>query len=58
MQIHLLKGYEYSFNPETDTTDLIEPIIEKGFSKDSHATSFIKAIAKEWGRYLENREID
>lgn len=58
VQIHLLKGNEYVFNPETETTKLIEPKIEKGFSKNSHAVSFIKTISAEWEKYLESREIE
>lgn len=56
VQIHLLKGREYVFNPETEITELIEPIIRKGFGKNNHANSFIESISEEWEKYLENKE--
>lgn len=58
VQIHLLKGNEYVVNPETETTELIQPIIKKGFGKNSYATSFIETITKEWEKYLENKDAE
>lgn len=58
VQIHLLKGREYVFNPETEMTELIEPIIKKGFGKNKHANSFIESITEEWEKYLENKEAE
>lgn len=58
VQIHLLKGNEYVFNSETETTELIQPIITKGFGKNSYATSFIETITKEWEKYLENKDVE
>ena len=55
VNIHLLKGNEYVFNSETETTELIEPKIVKGYGNDSHAMSFIKIISKEWEKYLESK---
>ena len=58
VQIHLLKGSEYVFNPESEVTELIEPIIKKGFGKSKHANSFIETITGEWGEYLENKQLE
>lgn len=57
VQIHLLKGNEYIFNPDTEITELIEPKIEKGYGNRSHAISFIENISEEWEKYLESKEI-
>ncbi|MGC3977782.1 MAG: hypothetical protein QM751_05815 [Paludibacteraceae bacterium] len=57
VNIHLLKGNEYVFNEETETTELIEPKIVKGFGEDRYAMSFIKTISEEWEKYLESKEI-
>ena len=57
VNIHLLKGHEYVFNPDKEITELIEPKIVKGFGEDRHAMSFINAISKEWENYLESKEI-
>ncbi len=56
VQIHLLKGREYVFNPETEITELIEPIIKKGFGKNEHARIFIENISEEWDKYLSNQD--
>ncbi|MDO5509190.1 MAG: hypothetical protein Q4F57_00705 [Weeksellaceae bacterium] len=58
VNIHLLKGNEYLYNPEEETMELIQPIIRKGFGEDRHAWSFIEAISEEWGKFLEGREFD
>lgn len=58
VNIHLLRGYEYVFNPETEITELIEPIIIKGYGNDSHAMSFIKTLSEEWEKYLESIEFN
>jgi len=58
VQIHLLKGHEYIFNPDTETTELIKPVIEIGFGNNSHAIDFIETISEEWERYLESKETD
>ncbi len=57
VNIHLLKGNEYVFNEETETTELIEPKIKKGFGKTEYAMSFIETISEEWEKYLESKEI-
>lgn len=56
--IHLLKGREYVYNAESDATELIEPIIKKGFGKLKYANFFIKSISVEWENYLENNETE
>lgn len=56
VQIHLLKGREYVFNPETEITELIEPIIKKGFGKIELAQTFIESITEEWDKYLSNQD--
>lgn len=57
VNIHLLRGSEYIFNPEKETTELIKPKIEKGFGEDRHALLFIKNLTREWEKYLETKEI-
>lgn len=57
VQIHLLRGKEYIFNPETEITELLEPIIKKGFGKNKHANSFIESITEEWAKYLESERV-
>jgi len=58
VQIHLLRGNEYVFNPDTATTELVKPVIEIGFGRSSHAIDFIETISEEWERYLESKETD
>lgn len=58
VRIHLLKGYEYVFNSDTEATELIVPKIEIYFSENRWAYSFIESITEEWEKYLESKEID
>lgn len=58
VNIHLLKGNEFVFNPDKETTELITPKISKGFGEDKHAMSFIKNLTLEWEKYLENKETE
>jgi len=53
---HLLTGNEYVFNPDRETTELINPKITKGFGEDRHAMFFIKTLVGEWEKYLESKE--
>lgn len=57
VNIYLLRGHEYIFNPETEKTELIEPKIAKRYGEEIDAKSFIKTISEEWGKYLENNEV-
>lgn len=57
VNIHLLRGNEYVFNPDNETTELIKPKIRKGFGEHSHALSYIKSLTEEWEKYLESKEI-
>lgn len=56
VNIHLLRGNEYIFNPDKETMELIKPKITKGFGEDRHAMSFIKNLTEEWEKYLESKE--
>lgn len=56
VNIHLLKGHEYVFNPDNETTELIKPKITKGFGTYRDAMSYIKYITEEWENYLESKE--
>lgn len=58
VRIHLLKGYEYVFNSDTDETELIVPKIEIYLYEERWAHSFIESISEEWEKYLESKEID
>lgn len=56
VNIHLLRGNEYVFNPDNETVELIKPKITKGFGEDRYAMSFIKTLTEEWEKYLESKE--
>jgi hypothetical protein len=54
--IELLRGREYVFNPETEETKLIEPIIKQGFGSTDSAYSFVEEIEGAWNNYLATLE--
>ena len=54
--IELLKGKEYVFNPETEETNLMEPIIKTYFGSINAGSSFIKDLEKDWNNYLISTE--
>ena len=57
VQIELLNGNEYVFNPDTETTELIKPVIKIECS-DGGVQTVIKDISEQWGKYLESKEND
>lgn len=53
--IELLRGNEFVFNPETELTELVKPVIEIKFSA-GNVSPIISDISRAWGRYLESKE--
>jgi len=58
VRIHLLRGNEYVFNPETGETKLVNPVIETGRMSGRESDSVIKDITEKWEAYLESKERD
>ena len=58
LRIHLLKGSEYVYNPDTKESEFIKPIVEIYLYDASLARSYINDIKEEWEKYLESKEID
>lgn len=56
IQIELLNGKEFIYNPDTGETDLVNPIINIKCNTCESADFMFKEIIKEWEKYLKSKE--
>ena len=56
IQIELLNGKEFIYNPDTGGTELVNPIININSNSGESADFMYKEIIKEWEKYLKSKE--
>lgn len=56
LEIELLYGNEYVFNPDTHETDLIKPTIIINFAQNNSLEYVLNDIIEQWSIYLESKK--